>query len=135
VGAPGDIVVRWTSGLEFDGVAPGGRAVHVDADSRAGPSPVELLLIAAATCTGADIVSILEKQRVTLRTLDIGVRGQRRDLQPRCLTAVVFQVTLAGAGADEAKARRAIALSLEKYCSVLASLAPQIQVSYDVTLA
>jgi uncharacterized OsmC-like protein len=36
---------------------------------------------------------------------------------------------------DETKVRRAVDLSLEKYCSVMASLAPDIQVSYDVTIA
>jgi len=41
---------------------------------------------------------------------------------------------VAGDGADEAKARRAVELSLEKYCSVVASLAPDIPVTYDVTL-
>src|SRR5438132_8641157 len=35
---------------------------------------------------------------------------------------------------DETKARRAIDLSLEKYCSVVASLASDIQVTYDVAL-
>jgi len=43
--------------------------------------------------------------------------------------------TIAGAGADEIKVHRAIDLSLQKYCSVMASLAPDIAVGYDVTLA
>jgi uncharacterized OsmC-like protein len=40
-----------------------------------------------------------------------------------------------GDGLDEAKMRRAVDLSLEKYCSVMASLAPDIRVTYDVTIA
>jgi uncharacterized OsmC-like protein len=36
---------------------------------------------------------------------------------------------------DRAKVERAVALSLEKYCSVIASLAPDITVEYDVALA
>ncbi len=130
-----DVVVRWTSGLEFACEAPGRAPVMVDGDSRAGPSPVELLLLAVASCAGADVVSILAKRRVTLRMLEISVQGTRRDAPPRRLTAVSFRVAVAGAGADEGMVRHAVDLSLEKYCSVAASLAPDIRVSYDVALA
>ena len=107
----------------------------MDGDTRVATSPVELLLVAAATCTAADIVIILEKQRVKLGALEIAVRGTRRETDPKRYTAIVFHFTIRGEGADETKARRAIDLSLEKYCSVVASLAPDISISYDVTIA
>jgi uncharacterized OsmC-like protein len=44
-------------------------------------------------------------------------------------------MTLAGKGLDETKARRAIDLSIEKYCSAINSLNPDIPVSYDLVLA
>jgi putative redox protein len=98
-------------------------------------SPVELLLLAAATCTAADVVIILQKQRATLAGLEVTVRGTRRETQPRRYTAIAFRFAVRGEGTDETKVRRAIDLSLEKYCSVVASLAPDIQISYDVTVA
>ena len=97
-------------------------------------TPVELLLVAAATCTAADVVSILEKERVALRSLEIAVHGTRRQDHPRRYTAINFHFTIAGAGADEPKARRAIDLSLTKYCSVVASLAPDTAIAYDVAI-
>jgi putative redox protein len=106
----------------------------VDGDGAAAISPVELLLLAAATCSAADVVSILVKQRVALQSLEVVVQGTRREEQPRRYTALRFHFTIAGAGADESKARRAIDLSLETYCSVVASLAPDIPVTYDVAL-
>lgn len=129
-----DIQVRWREKMVFEGGAPGRPAILVDGDSKVATSPVELLLLAAATCTAADVVSILVKQRVALESLEVAVQGTRRDEQPRRFTAVRMHFTIAGAGADEAKARRAIDLSLDKYCSVVASLAPDIPVTYDVTL-
>ena len=129
-----DIQVRWREKMVFEGGAPGRPAIVVDGDSKAATSPVELLLLAAATCTATDVVSILVKQRVALESLEVAVQGTRRDEQPRRFTAVRMHFTIAGAGADEAKARRAIDLSLDKYCSVVASLAPDIPVTYDVTL-
>ena len=130
-----EITMRWAgAGLVFDAGAPGRPAVRVDGDGETATSPVEMLLVAAATCAASDVVLILEKQRVALRILEVTRRGTRRAEQPRRYTALHFAFTIAGGGADEPKARRAIDLSLEKYCSVVASLAPDIPVTYDVAL-
>lgn len=130
-----EVSMRWLTELQFEGSGPGQPAILVDGDTKVATSPVQLLLLAAATCTASDIVIILQKQRVKLEALDIAVRGTRREEQPRRVTAIAFQVSVRGEGLDEVKARRAIELSLEKYCSVVASLAPDIPVSYDLTIA
>jgi putative redox protein len=129
-----EITMRWTGELTFEGGAPERPPILVDGGGKAGISPVDLLLVAAATCSAADVVTILKKQRVELRTLEVRVEGTRRETEPRRYTAIHFRFTISGEGADERKARRAIDLSLEKYCSVVASLAPDIRVSYDVAL-
>jgi len=135
VAAPtADVTVRWKEQLQFEGSGVGRPAILVDGDSKAATSPVELLLVAAATCTAADVVLILQKQRVQLTALDVAVHGTRRETQPRRFTAIAFHFTVRGDGADESKARRAIDLSLEKYCSVVSSLAPDISISYDLTV-
>jgi putative redox protein len=130
-----EVSMRWVRELQFEGSGPGQPSMLVDGDTKVATSPVQLLLLAAATCTASDIVIILQKQRVQLEALDITVRGTRREEPPRRFTAIAFQVSVRGAGLDEVKARRAIELSLEKYCSVVASLAPDIPISYDVTIA
>ncbi len=129
-----EIMLRWRERLVFEAGPEGRPPVVVDGDSVVAASPVELLLVAAASCSAADVVAILAKQRVVLRALDVTLRGTRREEQPRRYTALHFVFTIAGDGADETKARRAIDLSLEKYCSVVASLASDIRVSYDVVL-
>jgi len=126
--------MRWREALEFDAQGPGRPPVVVDGNSVVAASPVELLLVAAATCTASDVVLILQKQRVALRGLEVQVQGTRRTEQPRRFLALHFVFTLTGDGADEGKARRAIDLSLEKYCSVVASLASDIRITYDVAL-
>jgi putative redox protein len=92
------------------------------------------LLLAAASCTGSDVVAILKKMRVELRELRIEVAGVRREEEPRRYVAIHFDYRLAGTGLDETKARRAIDLSLEKYCSVIHSLAPDIGITYALSL-
>jgi putative redox protein len=129
------VVLDWERDMVFEGGAPGGPSVVIDGDNAQAPGPMLTLLLAAASCTGSDIVMILEKMRVGLRTLRIEAHGTRREGTPRRYTAIRFEYHLAGEGLDEPKARRAIDLSLEKYCSVVASLAPDIAISYGLTLA
>ena len=59
----------------------------------------------------------------------------RREQDPKRYTALHLEYHLAGEGLDEGRARRAIDLSLEKYCSVMASLAPDTKITYGLTLA
>ena len=117
------------------GTEPATPAVEIDGDGNSGPSPMITLLFAAAGCSGSDVVSILQKMRVQLARLSVEVRGQRRGEQPRRYIAVHYRYLISGEGVDQAQAERAVSLSLEKYCSVVHSLAPDIKVSHEVVLA
>ncbi len=129
------IALTWERELIFHGGARDGPEIVIDGDNAAGPGPMMSLLLAAGACTGSDVVVILEKMRVGLRQLRIEVSGVRREQEPRRYTAIHFDFHLAGEGLDETRARRAIDLSLEKYCSVVASLAPDIAITYGLALA
>ena len=129
------VTLRWRERLVFAGGESGGPETTIDGDNAEAPGPMLTLLLAAASCTGADVVSILEKMRVVLRECRIEVSGARREVEPRRYTAIHFEYRLAGEGLDEAKARRAIELSVTKYCSVIHSLASDIQVTHGFTLA
>lgn len=129
------VTVSWEGGTRFRGGEPGGPTSLVDTDNGQAPGPMLTLLLAAASCTGADVVSILEKMRAGLTELTIGVAGLRREEVPRRYVAIRFTFRLGGTALDESKARRAIDLSLQKYCSVVHSLAPDIAVEYDLELA
>jgi putative redox protein len=132
------VELKWTgTGMLFEGrgtqpVTPG---IVVDGDGKEGPSPMITMLLAAASCSASDVVMILEKMRVRLRRCDVDVRGVRRDEEPRRYIAVRYRFTLAGDGLDQAKAERAVDLSLTKYCSVIASLAPDIAIEHEIVLA
>jgi putative redox protein len=128
------VTLAWQQRLVFRGGEPGGPQTTIDGDNALAPGPMLTLLLAAAACTGADVVSILEKMRVRLRDLRIEASGVRREQEPRRYTALHLEYHLTGEDIDEAKARRAIELSITKYCSVLHSLAPDIQVTHGLTL-
>ncbi len=114
------IALRWLGeGLRFRGGAPDGPETEVDGDSAAAPSPVQTLLIAFAGCTAADVIDITTKMRVQVGALTVVVEGDRRPDPPRRFTRIVLRFTAEGvAPEDEPKVRRALDLSVEKYCSV-----------------
>jgi putative redox protein len=128
------IEAAWTGDLRFEGGEPGGPRILIDADNATSPGPMLTLLLAAASCTGADIVSILKKMQIDLARCDVKATGERAPDHPRRYLKLHFEWTLTGGGLTEAKARRAIELSIEKYCSVLHTLNPDIPVSYDLHL-
>ena len=127
--------LSWQDGLRFVGGAPDGPMSSIDGDNVAAPGPMLALLLAAASCSGSDVVLILKKMRVQLRELRIEVTGQRREQEPRRYTTLHFDYHIGGEGLDHGKATRAVSLSVEKYCSVIHSLAPDIAVTYAVSLA
>jgi putative redox protein len=125
--------VTWHEGLRFTAGADGATTT-IDGDNEAAPGPMLTLLLAAASCSGSDVVLILKKMRVQLRELRIDISGVRREQEPRRYTAIHLDYHIAGEGLDQTKARRAIDLSLEKYCSVIHSLAQDIAITYALSL-
>src|SRR5207244_305045 len=90
--------MRWRERLLFEAGGSGRPPVLVDGDGAVATSPVEMLLVAAATCAASDVVLILEKQRVALGALEVALRGTRREEQPRRYTALHLVFTISGGG-------------------------------------
>jgi putative redox protein len=128
------VELTWEGGQSFRGGVPGRPQALVDGHGAAAPSPVDQVLIAAASCSGIDVVLILEKMRATIASFRIEVAGERRTEAPRRFLAIHFRFLISGEGIDETKLRRAVDLSLEKYCSVVHSLAPDIRITYDAVV-
>lgn len=129
------ITLEWQEGLRFRGGEPNGPSILIDGDNAEGPGPMLTLLLAAAACTGSDVVVVLKKMRVPFSALRIEVSAVRREKEPRRYISMHFDYSVTGAGVDPAKIRRAIDLSLEKYCSVIHSLASDIAITYALSLA
>src|SRR6188472_1317394 len=129
------ITLEWQEDLRFRGGEPNGPSILIDGDNVEGPGPMLTLLLAAAACTGSDVVVVLKKMRVSFSTLRIEVSAVRRETEPRRYVSLHLDYSLTGTGIDPAKVRRAIDLSLEKYCSVIHSLASDIAITYALSLA
>jgi putative redox protein len=123
----------WRGEHRFD-AGPDGRTVPIDADSRSAPGPVETLLNALATCSGVDVLDILAKRRTPAERFVVDVKATRRTEAPRRVQQLEITFHVDGPNIGHQEAERAIQLSFEKYCTVAASLAPDIEVETVLVL-
>src|SRR5579864_7434420 len=115
--------VQWIGKERFVARSPSGHLVPLDSDrsSNGAPGPMELLLVALGACTATDVVSILDKKRQKLDSLEVQVSGERAVEPPTVWVKLEIVYKLRGL-LDEKAVERAIQLSEEKYCSVSAML-------------
>jgi putative redox protein len=134
---PARVVVRWRGEgtVAFTGgKAAGGPTILIDNKGKAGPGPVDTLLIALASCTSEDVLGILEKRRTPATHLHIDVEGKRANAVPARLTHIHLGYVIDGEGIDRGNTLRAIELAVTKYCSVRDSLDKSIEIDWSLVL-
>lgn len=111
----------------FEGKDANGHTMIMDAaveigGQNAGIRPMQTLLMGLGGCSGVDIVSILKKQRQPVESIKMIIDGEREQGKEPSLWKyihILFQFT---GDIDPEKAQKACALSIDKYCSVAATL-------------
>ena len=99
-----------------------------------GVSPMELLLMALAGCSSIDIIEILNKQKINPTDVKMDVEGDRiPGLVPSLFNKIKVNVRLEGEISPD-KAKRAVSLSFNKYCSVAKTLEYSTPIKYSVFL-
>jgi len=122
--------------MQFSGTATSGHTLIMDADdasggSNAGFRPMELLLVGFGGCSGMDVISILRKKRQNVSGLEMNVKGEKSEAHPHVYKEVHIEYVVTGKGVEPQAVERAINLSLEKYCSVGATLAKAGTISHS----
>jgi putative redox protein len=128
------IRATWQGGQRFDTGREGGPVARLDGTSETGQSPVDALLSALVTCSGVDVVEILAKRRTPVERCVIDVAARRRAEVPRRVLQFSIAYHIDGVGIDREHAERAITLAIEKYCTVAATLKPDILIETTLTL-
>ena len=131
--------VKFVDGLQFVGEASSGHAIIMDGDPEFGGSdtgirPSELLLVGIAGCSGMDVISILRKKKQEVTGFEIRVDGDKADSHPKKFTDITLKFIIKGKNMSEEAVKRAVGLSMDKYCSVKATLegVAKIDFSYEV---
>lgn len=98
-----------------------------------GLSPMEMAALSVVGCSSIDILTILNKQKQEIDDFSAQIDGERADDPPRVFTDLHMHYELAG-NVDPDKVRRAIELSLDKYCSVSNMVDQTATVTYAFTV-
>jgi putative redox protein len=130
--------VDWMGDMAFDANIDGHHIV-VDASqenggNNVGPRPKPLMLVALAGCTGMDVVSILKKMRVDITALKILVEGETADEHPKKYKSMKLIYQFSGNNLEYDKLDKAVRLSEEKYCGVMAFYNDSIKVGIEIRI-
>ena len=124
-----DATVKLVDGMQFVGASGTGHALVMDAAGRVGGNdtgmrPMELLLVGLGGCTGMDVVSVLRKKRQDVTGVTVNVRGRwvQGESYPKYFEGIDVEYVVSGRGIKEDDVKRAVELSENKYCSVMANL-------------
>ncbi len=130
------ITVRatWVGEHRFDAGRPDGPVARFDGSAKTGQNPVDALVSALATCVGIDVVDILGKRRTPPDRLVVDARAERRAEHPRRVERVRMEFVVDGHGIEIVHTERAVALAIEKYCSVAATFATDVVVETRVVV-
>lgn len=134
-----NIKVKHSGGLQFVGESASGHAIVMDGDPESGGSntamrPMELLLVGLGGCSGMDIASILTKKKEPFTGFEVNVKGVKADSYPKKYTEIAVEFVVKGKGVSEESVKRAVELSMQKYCSVKATLEGVAKISWSYKL-
>ena len=128
------IEVTWVNEHRYLAVDSTNHTVVLSPPNDIGIKPSDGLLIALAGCTAHDIVEIINKQRAHLARLVIAVEGEQASQPPWAYQRIHLRVQVTAQNLRHEQLERAVDLALNKYCSVRASLSPDIAVTFEVDL-
>lgn len=126
-------VTTWKKKHEFES-RQGNNTIKLDGNKEHGFSPKALLLAGLAGCSGVDVVDILEKMRVEFSHFEIETEATQTDDHPKVFKEVIIIYKVKTAKENEEKVKKAIDLSLEKYCGVSAMLRKNSPVNYRLVI-
>jgi putative redox protein len=99
--------------------------------SNKGMRPMQLLLSALGGCSSVDIINILKKQRQDLKDFKVEIEAEREEGKtPSLFTQIHVHFILTGK-IEPHKVKKAIKLSMEKYCSVSRILEKSATIKYS----
>ncbi len=135
------VLKRVNDAVHFEASSPSSMIkVHIDGSpdiggQSLGVRPMEMVLMALASCSSLDMVTILKKQKQVIEDFSVNVEAERREQIPTIFTKIHLFFNLKG-DIDIAKAERAAELAVKKYCSVHDMLvAGGVEINYSLEIS
>ena len=130
------VTAHWIKNMTFDAEVTGHHLI-IDAESKyegedLGPRPKALLLAALVGCTGADVVSILKKMKVADYSFQMDIEADSTEDHPQVYKDIRLSYIFKGEELPQEKIMKAVRLSFEQYCGVIAMLKKAAPINYKV---
>lgn len=129
------IQAKYETGMQFDVTSSSGHHVTLDnvaqpGAEHAGFSPMEMLLVALAGCTGINVITILQKKQQRVTAYEMRVRGMLTEEFPKIFLEIAVEHSLTGHNIKSEAVARAIELSEARYCGVSVMLSKTAKISH-----
>lgn len=93
--------------------------------------PMEMILVGMGGCSAFDVVHTLKKARQLIENCEVELHAERADTMPAVFTKIHLHFIVAGSDLDHRRVKRAIELSVDKYCSVIMMLRDSVEITCD----
>lgn len=118
------VTTHWKGNMLFESDNPNGQTLLMDTSpeyggNNEGLGPKAMMLSSLAGCSGLDVVSIMNKMKVSVADFKIEVSGELTEEHPKYYHAVTIDYYFSGEDLEEKKIQKAVDLSIEKYCGVM----------------
>lgn len=133
------VLDRIDDAFHFEAKNEDGKIVNIDGAPAIGGHdmgvrPMQLLIMGLGGCSAIDVVLILQKQKQVIDDLKIVLEAERyEDREPALFKNIHVTFNFTG-DLKDARVKRAVALSMDKYCSVAKILEETATITYGSTI-
>jgi len=132
------VSTKWLENMAFESEINGYKLI-IDAKEEVGgqdrgPRPKPLMLAALGGCTSMDVISILKKMRVELKSLNVIVEGELSEEHPKRFQKMHVIYEVEGDNLPLDKIEKAVSLSEDKYCGVSAVYREVMEITSEIRI-
>jgi putative redox protein len=132
------VSTKWLKDMSFESEINGHKLI-LDAKAEfggqdKGPRPKPLMLAALGGCTSMDVVSILKKMRVEIKSLNVIVEGELSEEHPRRFQKMHVIYEVEGENLPLDKIQKAVSLSEDQYCGVSAVYKEVMEITSEIRI-
>lgn len=132
------VSTKWLDNMSFESEINGHKLI-IDAKEEVGgqdkgPRPKPLMLAALGGCTAMDVISILKKMRVELKSLNVEVEGELSEEHPKRFEKMHVIYEVEGDNLPMDKIEKAVSLSEEKYCGVSVVYREALEITSEIRI-
>ncbi len=125
--------------MVFEGIDSKGLNITMDASpeafgQNAGPPPMKVVLMALGGCTSMDVMFILRKIRDRVERYNLEITANNNPKHPKVFTAIHLIYNFWGKELPSAEVKKAVQLSLERYCPVNAMLSKTAEITHEIRI-